>query len=168
MDYIITTDQGGEYLSHHGVLGMKWGHRKSKYDKDMLESDTNYIYKKHLHLNASEARSAAKKTQKRMQEKGESHEVARYRAGVKESQNHNRRTAIASIVAIAALEGAWDPNVRSYANKGAWYVGRTASNVIYRGGRIINAAKKVLDPNMIKITPVAATRGREIVGLLVR
>lgn len=168
MDYIITTDQGGEYLSHHGVLGMKWGHRKNKYDKEMLKKDTNYIYKRQLLLNSAEARSAAKRTQKRMARKGESHTAARQKAGV----NATRRNLAQNAAVLAGYYGAFkvmtDPRARSFANKGAWYVGRTASNVVYRGGRIINAAKKVLDPNMIKITPVAATRGREVVGLLMR
>lgn len=29
MDYVITMDDSKQYLSHHGVLGMRWGHRKA-------------------------------------------------------------------------------------------------------------------------------------------
>lgn len=45
MDYIITMDDSKQYLSHHGVLGMKWGHRKentSSGRKRTLRKDMTY------------------------------------------------------------------------------------------------------------------------------
>ena len=38
MDYIITTSNDRAYLSHYGVLGMKWGHRKSKISGKEVQS----------------------------------------------------------------------------------------------------------------------------------
>lgn len=70
MDFLITDDAGEEYLAHHGVLGMKWGHRKAD-SRNANYSDQQYKRDKQIY-----GARGAKKINKSMN-KGNSISVAR-------------------------------------------------------------------------------------------
>ena len=62
-----------QYVLHSGVKGMKWGVRK-EYDKNQMVKDTRRLNK--AFYNYHSAKRLAKKTQKRMTNKNETHSKA--------------------------------------------------------------------------------------------
>lgn len=62
-----------DYICHSGVKGMKWGVRK-EYDKNQMAKDTRLL--NNGFYNYRSAKRLAKKTQKRMMNKNETHSKA--------------------------------------------------------------------------------------------
>ena len=149
MDYKVTFQDGSGALAHHGVKGMKWGRRK-KLDKKLLQEDMAYA--RRLGDSRGRAKKIAKNTQKRMDKKGESHSVARKKA--------TRNSYLKSIAFSAALAGGVlalsNPKIRAKAKKGAFTLGKSAASTV----------SKVMNKNIIDVSPISSSRGSDIVRKL--
>ena len=149
MDYKVTFQDGSEALAHHGVKGMKWGRRK-KLDKKLLQEDIAYA--RRLGDRRGRAKKIAKNTQKRMDKKGESHSVARKKA--------TRNSYLKSIAFSAAWAGGVlalsNPKIRAKAKKGAFSLGKYAASKV----------SKVMNKNIIDVSPISSSRGSDIVRKL--
>ena len=148
-----------DYICHSGVKGMKWGVRK-EYDKNQMVKDTrllsNGVYSRHS------AKRLAKKTQKRMTSKNETHSKA--------LSTVIRRDALKR-VSTTTIAGAYilSPRFRGFTNSaikkvgGASLQGAIRANEALRSaapkvGRVADSVRKAVDPNMIKVNPVSFSR----------
>lgn len=149
-------------LKHYGVPGMKWGVRKKSYNKDQMAA-YRYALRQQGYDRGS-AKSVAKNAQKRMIKKGESHSMA-----LQKAQTNRELKNLAAIVGTAGVVVALaNPKVRKLANEGAWILGKKTGQA---AGAIKSAGvdlSKFFDRNLINVDPIDASRGREVVGLLLK
>ena len=145
-----------QYVCHSGVKGMKWGVRK-EYDKNQMVKDTRFLsnglYSRHS------AKRLAKKTQKRMMNKNETHGKAQSKV--------LRRDALKKVsawtISVAYIRS---PRFRGFTNSaikkvgGASLQGAIRANEALRSAapkvsRVADSVRKAVDPNMIKVNPVS-------------
>ena len=145
-----------QYVCHAGVKGMKWGVRK-EYDKNQMVKDTrllsNGLYSRHS------AKRLAKKTQKRMMNKNETHSKALSKVLRRDALKKALATTLASAYILS-------PRFRGFTNSaikkvgGASLQGAIRANEALRSaapkvGRVADSVRKAVDPNMIKVNPVS-------------
>ena len=159
MDYKVTFQDGSEALAHHGVKGMKWGRRK-KLDKKMLQEDIAYV--RRPGDSRGRAKKIAKNTQKRMDKKGESHSVVRKKA--------TRNSYLKSIAFSAAWAGGIlalsNPKIRAKAKKGAFTLGKMVGKTEVNAKSAASTVSKVMNKNIIDVSPISSSRGSDIVRKL--
>ena len=69
MNYLITREPNSDYIEHHGVLGMKWGHKRTKYTSAYEQAKRNFKdekkYRNAGHIENPNAAKNAYKSEKR-------------------------------------------------------------------------------------------------------
>ena len=148
-----------DYICHSGVKGMKWGVRK-EYDKNQMAEDTRRLNK--AFYNYHSAKRLAKKTQKRMTNKNETHSKALSKVIRRDVLKRVLTTTIAGAYILS-------PRFRGFTNNsikkvgGASLQGAIRANEALRSaapkvGRVADSVRKTVDPNMIKVNPVSFSR----------
>ena len=145
-----------QYICHSGVKGMKWGVRK-EYDKNQMAKDTRLLRNRgYMPLSA---KRLAKKTQKRMVNKNETHSEALTKALLQDVLKDVLTTTIAGAYILS-------PRFRGFTNSaikkvgGASLQGAIRANEALRSAaptvsRVADSVRKAVDPNMIKVNPVS-------------
>ena len=148
-----------QYILHSGVKGMKWGVRK-EYDKNQMAKDTRLLSNRgYMPL---PAKRLAKKTQKRMIKKNETHSKA--------LANVLRQYVLKKVL-TTTLAGAYilSPRFRGFTNGAIKKVGGASLQAAIKANealrsaaptvsRVADSVRKAVDPNMIKVNPVSFSR----------